>query len=111
MFYRNIFFVKQKTIFFPTFIEMHIYHIFVNNLKTSPQERICHISLFVKHRVPRCLGMTLLSQFKFHSITMLSLDFVTLRYQNATRVKKKVRRYTQLSKLIVLGKHNSDKDF
>ena len=47
MFYCNIFFVKQKTIFFSTFIEMHISHIFVNNLNTSPQERICHISLLL----------------------------------------------------------------
>ena len=30
-------------VIFSTFIEMHTSHIFVNNLNTSPQERICHI--------------------------------------------------------------------
>ena len=47
MFYRNIFFVKQKTIFFPTFMEMHISHIFVNNLNTLPQEHMYDISFLL----------------------------------------------------------------
>ena len=42
VFYCIIFFV-----IFSTFIEMHTSHIFVNNLNTSPQERICHISLLL----------------------------------------------------------------
>ena len=41
MFYCIIFFVKRNYIF-SFFPEMHISHIFVNNLNTSPQARICH---------------------------------------------------------------------
>ena len=58
---------------------MHISHIFVNNLNTSPQERS---AIF-----PVCLGKTLLFRFnEFYSFTMLPLNSITLRYHNAERV-------------------------
>ena len=59
---------------------------FVNNLNTLPQG--LPDFPFVKYRVSGCLGRTLLFQFnnEFYSFTMLPLNSITLRYQNAERV-------------------------
>ena len=45
---------------------------------------------FVKYCVPGCLGRTLLFGFnnEFYSSTMLSLNSITLHYQNAERVNR-----------------------
>ena len=89
MFYCIIFFVKQKTIFFSTFTEMHIFHVLVNNLNTSPQKHLPYF-LFVKYCVPGCLGRTLLFGFdnEFYSFMMLPLNSITLLYQNAERINR-----------------------
>ena len=70
MFYCIIFFVKQKTIF-STFIEIHLSRIFVNNLNTSPQERICHISLLLNIV---CLDVSV----RFHYFDLI-MSFTVLR--------------------------------
>ena len=69
---------------------MYISHIFVNNLNASLQKHICHVFPFVKYFVPGSLGRSLLFGFnnEFYSFTMLPLNSITLRYQNAERVNR-----------------------
>ena len=68
---------------------MHILHVFVNNLNTSPRKHLPYFP-FVKYCVPGCLGRTLLFGFdnEFYSFMMLPLNSITLLYQNAERINR-----------------------
>ena len=71
MFYGITFFVKQKTFFFSSFIEMHISDMFVNNQNILSQEHICHISLLLNIV---CLDVWV-GLYYFALIILLSFEF------------------------------------